>query len=192
MEKGALAERLTEAGVRRDQAVAWADELRLGLHGQVRRRWTPRGHKLRLKVEVRYVWRYLALAVEPTGILRWRWLTRLRKEPVAEVVGQWQADGVAALVWDNAPSHTATLVREVGLPLIGLPPYSPELNPAERVIEELRRAVEGEVYGDIERTMAAVEATLTELAADPAAVRRLVGWDWITTALAQLPTQAPA
>ena len=178
--------------MRQGQAVAWADEMRLGLHGQVRRRWTPRGHTLRLKVEVQYVWRYLALAVEPTGVLRWRWLARLRKEPVAEVVGQGQTEGVAALVWDTAPSHTATVVRAVGLPLIGLPPYSPELNPAERVIEELRRAVEGNVYGDIERKMAAVEVELTKLAADPAAVRRLVGWDWVTAALAQLPAQVPA
>jgi hypothetical protein len=36
--------------------------------------------------------------------------------------------------------------------------------------------------------MAAVEAILAELAADPARVRRLVGWSWITDALAQLPT----
>jgi hypothetical protein len=173
--------------VRLGQAVAWADELRLGLHGQVRRRWTPRGVKLRLKVEVRYVWRYLALAVDPAGRLRWRWLGRFRKEPVAEVVAAWRADGVRALVWDNAPSHTATLVREVGLPLVGLPSYSPELNPAERVFEELRRAVEGEIYGDIDAKVAAVEAVLVPLAADPARVRQLAGWDWITHALAQLP-----
>jgi hypothetical protein len=161
--------------------------MRLGLHGQVRRRWTPRGVKLRLKVQVRYVWRYLALAVDPTGRLRWRWLERFRKEPIAETIAAWQADGVGAVVWDNAPSHTAKLVRAVGLPLVGLPPYSPELNPAERVFEELRRAVEGFVYADIGAKMTAVEAVLTDLAADPARVRRLVGWQWITDALAQLP-----
>jgi hypothetical protein len=170
------------------QVVAWADEMRLGLHGQVRRRWTPRGVKLRLRVQVRYVWRYLALAVDPTGHLRWRWLERFRKEPVAETVAGWRADGVAALVWDSAPSHTAKLVRGLGLPLVALPPYSPELNPAERVFAELRRAVEGLLYPDIDAKMAAVEAILAELAADPARVRRLVGWSWITDALAQLPT----
>ena len=174
--------------MRLGQAVAWADELRLGLHGQVRRRWTPRGVKLRLRVEVRYVWRYLALAVDPTGRLRWRWLERFRKEPVAEVVRAWQADGVRALVWDGAPSHAAKLVRDIGLPLVRLPAYAPELNPAERVFEELRRAVEGEIYGDIDAKVAAVEAVLAPLAADPARVRQLVGWDWITQALAQLPT----
>jgi hypothetical protein len=173
--------------VRPGQAVAWADEMRLGLHGQVRRRWTPRGVKLRLKVEVRYVWRYLALAVDPAGRLHWRWLERFRKEPVAEVVRAWQADGVRALVWDGAPSHAAKLVRDIGLPLVRLPAYAPELNPAERVFEELRRAVEGEIYGDIDAKVAAVEAVLAPLAADPARVRQLVGWDWITQALAQLP-----
>lgn len=162
--------------------------MRLGLHGQVRRRWTPRGVKLRLKVQVRYVWRYLALAVDPTGRLRWRWLERFRKEPVAETVAAWRADGLAALVWDSAPSHRAALVRAVGLPLVALPSYAPELNPAERIFEELRRAVEGFVYADIEAKVAAVDAVLADLAADPARVRRLVGWSWITDALAQLPT----
>jgi len=162
--------------------------MRLGLHGQVRRRWAPRGVKLRLKVEVRDVRRYLALAVEPTGRLRWRWLSRMRKEQVAEAIAPWRAEGVAALVWDSAPSHTAAVVRRAGLPLVALPSYAPELNPAERVFEELRRAVEGEVYGEIERKVAAVEEELSKLAADPAAVRRLAGWDWITTALATLPT----
>ena len=164
-----------------------ADEMRLGLHGRVRRRWVPRGVKLRQRVEVRYVWRYLALAVGPAGGLRWRWLERLRKEPVAETVAAWRAEGVAGVVGDNAPSHTAHLVRGAGPPLVRLPPYSPELNPAERVFEELRRAVEGEVYGDLERKVAAVEAELRRWAADPGRVRRLTGWAWITDALAQLP-----
>jgi DDE superfamily endonuclease len=190
VEKGGLTAALTAAGLTVGQAVAWADELRLGLHGQVRRRWVPRGVKLRLKVQVRYVWRYLALAVDPAGRLRWRWLERFRKEPVAETIAAWQADGVRALVWDSAPSHTAKLVRAVGLPPVALPPYSPELNPAERVFEELRRAVEGLVYADIEAKVAAVEAALARLAADPARVRRLVGWSWITQALDGLPTHS--
>jgi transposase len=133
------------------------------------------------------VWRSLALVVEAAGRLRWSWLTRGRQEPVAEVVTAWGADGVGALVWDNAPSHTANRGRAVGVPLIALPPYAPELNPAERVFEELRRAIEGIVYGDIERKVAAVEAVLTELAADPERVQRLAGWEWIRAALATLP-----
>lgn len=166
-----------------DAAVAFADEIRIGLHGQVRRRWTPKGFKLRQRVEIVYVWRYLLLAVTPDGRLWWEWLERFRKEPVAEVLRSWKDDGPDALVWDNAPSHTAKLVQEVGLPLIRLPSYSPELNPAERIFQEIRRHIEGEVYGTLDRKKEKVEAFLIALAADPARVRCLAGWDWITDAL---------
>jgi hypothetical protein len=61
--RGGLAQALTTVGISRAaaDAVAWSDEMRLGLHGQVRRRWAPRGIKLRQRVEVRYEWRYLTL-----------------------------------------------------------------------------------------------------------------------------------
>jgi hypothetical protein len=41
------------------------------------------------------------------------------------------------------------------------------VHPAERVFEELRREVEGQVYGTIEKKMTAVEQALKELAASP-------------------------
>jgi transposase len=169
--------------------VAWSDELRLGLHGQVRRRWAPRGIKLRQRVEVKYQWRYLALAVSAAGGLRWQWLDNMRKEGVAETVSRWQAAGVRALVWDSAPSHRAKLVRQAGPPLIALPPYSPELNPAERVFEELRRAVEGRVWGTVEAKVAAVDGLLHDLARSPERVRHLASWGWIQAALGELPPQ---
>ena len=76
----------------------------------------------------------------------------------------------------------------LGLPLIGLPPYSPELNPAERVFEEVRGWVEGTVYPTIEDKVNAVEGFLTELESDPDRVRTLTGWEWIEEAIQHLPT----
>jgi hypothetical protein len=175
------------AGVKLGQRVAWADEMRLGLHGQVRRLWTLRGVKLRQKLELKYVWRYLALIVEPLGWLNWKWLPHMRKEMVADTVREWHTGGIASLVWDRAPSHRAKVVREIGLPLVEQPAYSPELNPAERVFEEVRRVVEGLVYGDIENKMAVVDSFLRELASDPERLKRLVGWSWITDSLNALP-----
>jgi hypothetical protein len=170
--------------------VAWSDELRLGLHGQVRRRWAPRGVKLRQVVEVKYQWRYLALAVTARGRLRWRWLENMKKESVAETVGAWKADGLRALVWDNAPAHHAKVVRAAGPALVPLPPYSPELNPPERIFEEIRRRAEGRVWGTIDAKVADVEAFLQDLAHDPERVRRLAGWAWITEALSRLPARS--
>jgi len=79
-------------------------------------------------------------------------------------------------------------VRALGLPLIGLPPYSPELNPAERVFEEVRRWIEGIVYRSIDDKVKAVEAFLTEFESDPNRVRGLAGWEWIDEAVEHLPT----
>ncbi len=164
-----------------------ADEMRMGLHGQVRRVWAPRGVKVRQRRQIVYRWTYLAIGVDGIrGELRWMWLPNMKKESMAALVGFWHSEGVEAIVWDGASSHRACVVREVGMPLIGLPPSSPELNPAERVIEAIRGEIEGRVYESLEAKRAAAEAALKKLAADPDAVRRLAGWGWIREADAQL------
>jgi transposase len=183
-----LVRALADAGVSASAAVAWADEMRLGLRGVVRRVWAPRGVKIIQAVELTYTWRYLALAVNGLrGTLRWAWTTSMKKEVIAPVVAEWQAAGIAALIWDGAASHRARLVRAVGLPLVTQPPAAPELNPAERVFEELRRAVEGRTYAAITDKMVVVERELAALAADPDRLRRLTGWRWIRAALDPTP-----
>ena len=170
-------------------AVAHADEMRVGLRGQVRRVWAPRGVKVRQAVERRYEWRYLALAVNgEQGWLQWTWLPTRQQGSIQQTVQIWQATGLTALVWDGAPSHRARTVQAVGMPLVQLPAAAPELNPAERVVEALRRAVEGRVYGTIEAKLAAVERELAALAAAPERVRRLAGWSWVHDAVARLPS----
>lgn len=164
--------------------LVWADEMRLGLRGVVRRVWAPRGVKVRQAQVLTYVWRYLALAVNGlTGTVRWTWTTSMKKEAIAAVLTDWHQAGLGAVVWDGAASHRARIVRDVGLPLITQPPAAPELNPAERVFEELRRAVEGRSYPNLEAKVAVVERELATLAADPVRVRRLTGWAWIAEAL---------
>ena len=59
---------------------------------------------------------------------------------------------MAALVWDGARGHRSELVEHVGVRTIMQPPYSPELNPVERVFEEIRRWVEGRLYEGIKET----------------------------------------
>ena len=95
---------------------------------------------------------------------------------------------LAAIVWDQAPGHRLVATYEVGLHLIEQPAYPPELNPVERVNEELRRAVEGRIYPSLEEKVAGVDAELEELDANPEWVRRLAGWAWITDALSNLPS----
>lgn len=168
--------------------LAWADEMRLGLCSQVRKLWAPRGVKVRQRIQCQRVWRYLALAVDGCQRrLTWRWSASMKGAAIAEAVQQWHEQGIEAVVGDRASAHRSPEVRQVGLALIEQPPAAPELNPAERVFEEVRRAVEGAPYASLDAKVAAVEQALQALAADPARVKRLVDWQWIRDARAHLP-----
>ncbi len=105
----------------------------------------------------------------------------------AALNGLKQQTDIEAVVWDGARSHRSELMHEVGLPLIRLPAYSPELNPAERVFEEVRRWVEGKVYSSIKDKVGAVDTFLTNLESKPHRVQLLAGWDWIEDAIQRLP-----
>ena len=167
----------------------FTDEMRVGLRGQVRRVLAPKGVKVVQPVQLEYKWSYLFLAVEPlTGTLKWEWLERMNHEQLKPVLEDWQLDVV---VWDGAPAHTAKLMQELATKRLLLPPYSPELNPAERVFEQIRAHVEGKVYQSLEAKQQEVESLLRELEADPERVQRLCGWDWIQAALQALPPSKP-
>ena len=192
MEKGGLAAALAAVGLTGGARGGYADEQRIGLRGTTRRVWGRRGVKVRQRLQLRYEWAYLFAAVDArTGTIWWDWLPTMKAADLRPVVAEVRARGLLdALVWDGAPSHADAAVRAVGPPLVALPPYSPELNPAERLFEEVRRRVEGTVYATLDDKLAAVQAFLEDLDADPARVRRLCGWAWLTDALDALPIPA--
>ena len=171
----------------------FGDEMRVGLRGTTRRVWGRRGVKVVQPLQLSYEWRYLFLVVDGrAGKLYWCWIDSMAADAVlAAVGGVRQATDLAAIVWDGASSHRDANVQAVGLPLITLPPYSPELNPAERLFQELRRATEGTVYATLADKVAAVEAELAHWDADPRRVRSLAGWDWIEAAVPH-PAQSQA
>jgi len=176
---------LVGAGVPRDASIVLADELRLGLRGQGRRVLGRRGVRVVQRLQLRYEWAYLLLAVDPrAGTLRWQWLERCRAGPIKEVLAAWAP---TAVVWDGHGAHTAKLLADLPSVRVRLPAYSPELNPAERVFEEVRRRVEGRVYASVAAKQRRADRYLRQLAADPAQVRQLCGWDWLTAALDALP-----
>lgn len=189
MEKRGCATALRTAGITTGDHLAWADEMRVGLVGVVRRVWTPVGVKVRQQVQKVREWRYLVMAIEVlAGRLWWCWTDTMQSEEIAGVVRGWQQNtNLEAVVWDGASSHRSQVVQEVGFPLVQQPAYAPELNPAERLFEELRRVVEGKVYDTIDAKVAAIEAELQDWDADPDRVRRLVSWPWIMDTLNQLP-----
>lgn len=161
--------------------------MRVGLIGQVRRVWAPRGVKIEQAVEYTYSWAYLNLAVNGLeGHIKWDWTTNMKGVSIGPVVADWAEQGIPIIVWDRAPGHRGAAYEDVTVKRIEQPPYSPELNPAERVFEYLRDKIEGIVYGKLADKQAAVEAELEQLTAEPERVKSLAGWNWIRDSVAAL------
>lgn len=125
------------------------------------------------------------LAVDVVGNeLKWQWAARMNQDQLVPIFSQWQLD---AVVWDGASAHRGQRMRALGFARIALPPYSPELNPPERVFEYLRGEIEGTVYASLAHKRQAIDQILRKLNADKTRLRSLIGWQWILNNFQQLP-----
>ncbi len=187
MEKGGLLSALKAVFVTQSSRWYHSDELRFGLWGQVRRRWGLCGVKIIQPKQIVYAWRYLVLAVDVLrGVLLWDWADRMNQEHLLPIFEQWSPD---AVVWDGASSHGGQAMGTLGFARIALPAYSPELNPAERIFEEIRREIEGIAYPSLQAKQHAIDQFLRRLRADKPRLRKLTAWDWIEQAQEQLPDE---
>jgi DDE superfamily endonuclease len=86
---------------------------------------------------------------------------------------------------DGASSHKSKdLVVPNNVALILLPPYSPELNPAEQIWNKLRRDYfANRVFDSLDAATEQAERGLSEMAANKMAMRSLTNWPWISAIL---------
>jgi transposase len=67
---------------------------------------------------------------------------------------------------------------------VPLPPYSPELNPAEQIWNTLRRGYfANRVFDSLDAATAQAEKGLAEMAIKKETMRRLTNWPWISAIL---------
>lgn len=188
MEKRGLREALREQHATRLTRVGWQDEFRIGLAGTVRRVLTPQGIKVRQLVELRRDWYWLAVVVVPrSGVLEAQWMGSLSGTDFLPVLRDWRRAGIDLVVWDGLPGHRGVPASDTPIPTILQPSASPELDPTERVGEEIRAAVERRPYATLWKKMLAVEKVLHELQAERLRVKRLTGYSWILDTLKELP-----
>jgi hypothetical protein len=115
------------------------DEMRFGQKGRVCRRWFTRGQRPPGLCDQRYTWAHLFAAVRPaTGESFALVLPRVSTAAMQAFLDRFSAalapDEHAAMAVDGAGWHVAHALRiPDNVTLVLLPPYSPELNPVERV-----------------------------------------------------------
>jgi transposase len=175
-----LAEALRQAEMTTAHHIWFSDEMRFGLWGQTRKRWGLRGVPIIQPIQIEFAWQYLVLAVDVVRCkLYWAWADRMNQANLIPIFREWMPDGV---IWDGASAHRSKAMGEVGFEHIFLLPYSPELNPCERVFEWLRSKIEGEVYASLQHKRHAIERYLRRLNADKRCLQQLIGWQWIRSA----------
>lgn len=192
MEKGGLTAGLVDNGITPADLVGFGDELRITLHGTLARVIVPPGLDVRQVCQGQRDGITLTLCVEGLyGTLSWLWTVGMQQEEILRGLQQWNADGFDAVVWDNASSHLAEAVHAWGMPLVQQPAYSPELNPAERVNEEIRRHLKGRTFRTLAEKVLVVENLLRRWKANPAFIQRLCGYYWIRECFALLEQISP-
>jgi hypothetical protein len=119
----------------------WAsDEHRSGLKPILRRVWAPRGQRLMVTIHPRSRWRYLCAYVHPaSGRTHWHLCSGINVELYSRSLAAFALQAGAGpdkelvVVVDQAGWHMSPrLVIPPHLHLVPLPPYTPELQPAER------------------------------------------------------------
>ena len=167
-------------------ALWFMDEARVGQKGRLCHRWWRRGQRPPGRRDQRFESAYIFAAVEPaTGAevaLVLPEATTVAMNLFLAEFGRRLPDGVhAALVLDGAGWHGA---KELQVPanvtLVHLPPYSPQLNPVERVWLYLReRSLSLRVFKDHRAIVDACCQAWNRLAADPGRLRSLCDQPWI-------------
>ena len=89
------------------------------------------------------------------------------------------------MVLDGASSHKCKdLVVPENITLVFLPPYSPELNPAELIWNELRRNYfVNKVFDSLNAATLQAENGLARMSFDFKALKILTNWPWISAIL---------
>jgi len=167
--------------------VYFFDEHRVGLKPIIRKVWAPIGERPIAVVEHRYEWLYVYGFVNPkTGETSWYLIPRVNinwlnvvLDNFAQEVGAGE-EKVILLVMDRAGWHCSDKVKlPPGIIVEFLPPYSPELQPAERLwnlVDEPIVNQSPETLDELEETLSSRCCILSEMKEE---IRNLTNYHWL-------------
>jgi transposase len=170
---------------RRNVRVMFIDEARFGQQGTLTRVWAPRGSRPTAVKQTRYEWVYLYAAVEPktgfsSALLAPEVNTGTFNQFLRILSQEVQREDHLVLIMDQAGWHRSkTLCLSSNMTLLFLPPYSPELNPVERLWGYMRsQYLSNRVFRDYQHLLEA--GTQAYRALTPDRVRSICACDYLT------------
>jgi transposase len=161
------------------------DEHRIGLKPILRRVWAPRGQRPVARGHHRFQWLYVTAFVSPaTGESFWYLATGVDKDLFEETLALFAReagagkDRVIILVLDGAGWHTAPLAVPEGIRLVYLPPYSPELQPAETLWVHVDEPIANRHFETLNDLDAAIATQCVTLANNRDLIQGQTGFHW--------------
>ena len=164
------------------------DEHRLGLKPILKRVYVPEGETPIANVNWRYQWLWLYAFVHPkTGETYW-WIlpyvnTQLFNKVLADFAHQFKlgANKHILLAVDGAGWHTSSDIKlPLGLHLTFLPPYSPELQPAERLWTLVDEPIANQYFETLDDLEEVLFHRCQSLLQQQELIRGLTGFHWWT------------
>lgn len=159
--------------------------MRYGLISNYRRSWSPIGVRTIIDNQQQFLNRYLFSAVAPlTGesfhLIGFEENTSAMVALFFDELEKAYPKKHIVIVLDNAPSHRPKIVRErERVTCISLPPYSPELNPAERFFEEIRKSTSNQIFETLDDQEKVIEQAVKTFSLDEIKMKQLTGYEWI-------------
>ena len=161
--------------------------MRYGTRTTLKRRWTPPGHRPNCPLQIAYEFGYLYCAICPfSGDLFCLLLPNMKKECFQLFIDEFEnhiaSEAETLLIVDAAGCHQADTIKDdSSLALEKLPPACPELNPAERFFQELRKELANQVFETIEAIEEKIKQLLENYWKEPNLIIRLTSFPYINT-----------
>lgn len=165
------------------------DEARFGRMSDPRACWAPAPHRPVVKLALVREFRYEYAAVSPwDGALDYMTAENMNTDSMSGFlaqISQRYTDEFIIMVLDGASSHKSKDLKvPKNVSLVLLPPYSPELNPAEQIWNTLRRDYfANRVFDSLAAATEQAQRGLAAMAAHKEALRQLTNWPWISAVL---------
>jgi transposase len=167
------------------------DEVRYGLITVVRRVWGMQGIRVLAPYQAKYQSSYLYGALEITqgeAQMLFRMPVCLENTEVflQELVAT-EPDAYHILLWDNAGFHPKagdeTLPETIRL--LPFPPYSPELNPVERLWDIVKDGIANRIWETLDDLEEAMVTILEPFLINTERMKQFLGDNWLTQAVAK-------
>ena len=156
----------------------------------IRRQWCKVGSKPRAKHRIQYQWIYTYGFVNPsTGETHWLFLPSVSCELMQLALNSFAREfcdenKIIILLWDQAGFHQTSLLRiPDGIETFPLPPYTPELQPAERLWPSLHEAFANRWVRTLDHLEELLTKRIQALMQTPEIIQSLTGFHWILRAL---------